>query len=176
MLCNTLRAVRSARGVDKVRLIVSRMTSELCTLARQQGARCVLERRATLNGALQVEFDEALDQGQAALIVFADLPLLDASVLTRFVENVADAELGLAPDDHGRGTNALLYRGSAPLPMLYGPDSFLRYERLAQARSLTTRVFQHESLARDLDTPQDWARLRPVLSALGRVEELGAAR
>ncbi len=173
MLACVLDALRASSDVGAVR-VVGRDPA-LDALARVHGAAYVRERAASLNGALQHEFDRCLVQHGRALIAFGDLPLLGAAAVDALVAAGSRADLVLAPDRRGRGTNALLYRGEAPLDLCYGPDSFPRYLERARRAGLTVEVVRDPALMDDLDTPADWARLRSSLARLGFASEASSA-
>lgn len=163
MLRKTLYAVCALPEIATVRLIGKHPESLSADI---EGCQYVQEREPTLNGALQAEVDLYLGKGNAVLILFADLPLIDSSVISAFIES-AQATFSLAPDVLERGTNALLYRGQCPLKMRYGAGSFPNYLKQAEAQGAKARVFRHPALAQDLDTPEDWTRLKSGLFALG---------
>lgn len=173
MLRKTLHAVCALPEIATVRLIGQHPESLVADI---EGFRYVREREPTLNGALQAEVDLYLGKGNAVLILFADLPLIDSSVISAFIESAqATQTFSLAPDVLERGTNALLYRGRHPLKMRYGPDSFPNYLKQAQAQGAKAHVFQHPALAQDLDTPEDWTRLKSDLFDLGFSMEVRTA-
>jgi len=165
MLARALDALGAAACVDAVR-VVGRDPS-LDALARAHGADYVQERAASLNGALQVEFDRCLAAHGRALIAFGDLPLLEADAVDALVAAGERTELVLAPDRRGRGTNALFYESETPLALCYGPDSFPAYLERARRAGLAVEVVRDPALMDDLDTPADWARLRPALARRG---------
>jgi len=165
MLARALDALKRSSAVGTVRVVGRDPALE--SLVRARGAAYVQERAASLNGALQVEFDRCLAAHGRALIAFGDLPLLEADAVDALVAAGERTELVLAPDRCGRGTNALLYRGEASLLLRYGPDSFPAYLEGAASAGLNVEVVRHPALMDDLDTPADWARLRPALARLG---------
>lgn len=175
MLRRVLRAVCAVESVNVVQLIGPAETRSLQTLALEEGVACCPEQVSNLNGALQVELDRRIEQHQRALIVFADLPLVDAGAIAEFIaQSRHDVDLVLAPDSRQQGTNALLYQGPQPLKLVYGSSSFERFLQQARAKQLKAHAVSHPSLARDLDTPTDWQALLPHLSSLGFTLEVCA--
>lgn len=177
MLERTLSALAGVRAVEHIRLIGNAADEASRHLACALNVTFVCETAPDLNRALQVEFDHCLAQAQSALIMFSDLPLATPAALEEMVAaaNASQTILTLAPDTQRRGTNALLYRGSAPLAMVYGPNSFSCYLEQARRRNISHNEFFDKRLAWDLDTPEDWAQLAPRLHALGAPVEVAPA-
>jgi 2-phospho-L-lactate/phosphoenolpyruvate guanylyltransferase len=91
-----------------------------------------------------------------------DCPMLD-------IEEV-DAHVGLSPrtalivpDRHGTGTNALVLAPPDIFPPAFGPDSCARHVGRARASGISFALEMVESLALDLDTPEDMFLLRDRL-------------
>ena len=82
---------------------------------------------------------------------------------------VPAGEIGIAPDRHGTGTNAL----SLPLPQAagfafaFGADSFARHHDEAERLGLTIEVIHSHGLARDIDEPPDLADAAELLKQSG---------
>lgn len=169
MLRRVLSAVRSLDDVSEVRLVGPGANDDLRALAQREGVSFCPEQAATLNGALQAELDRCLVQQHCVLIVFSDLPLIEASALKGLIAQAQQqaADLTLTPDGHRQGTNALLYQGGSSLKLVYGACSFERFMQQALAKQWKAAVFQDSSLARDLDTPADWQALAPQLLEQG---------
>lgn len=110
-----------------------------------------------LNPALQSALAQLSGEILTRLIVLpADLPALS----THDVQLLASAPagtVGIAPDRHGTGTNAL----SLPLPgardfaFAFGPDSFARHQTQAELLGLKIETIHSNGLARDIDVPED---------------------
>ncbi|SFR89703.1 2-phospho-L-lactate guanylyltransferase [Sphingomonas jatrophae] len=84
------------------------------------------------------------------LILHADLPFLTAAD----VAALAGAGAGgcaVAPDRHGRGTNAIALAAATPWTFAFGADSF------AAHRAHGAAIVERDGLAFDLDTPDDLA-------------------
>ena len=81
-----------------------------------------------------------------------------------------DAHLGrsprtalIVPDRHGTGTNALMLNPPDLFLPAFGPDSCARHVSRARATGQSFALERVESLATDLDTPEDMSLLRDRL-------------
>ncbi len=122
--------------------------------------------REGLNANLHAGLDYAKRAGARRVLVLAgDLPLLTADDVRQMV-NVPSGTVVIAPDRHGRGTNAL----SLPLPQAdefvfaFGPDSLRRHAQEATRLGLLMTAIHSPGLARDIDEPEDL----PDAAALAR--------
>jgi 2-phospho-L-lactate/phosphoenolpyruvate guanylyltransferase len=91
-----------------------------------------------------------------------DCPLLDTDEL--------DAHLGrshrtalIVPDRHGTGTNALMLNPPDLFLPAFGPDSCARHVTRARATGQSFALVAVDTLALDLDTPEDFTLLRDRL-------------
>jgi len=71
----------------------------------------------------------------------------------------------IVPDRHGTGTNALVLCPPDAIAPSFGPESFERHRRLAEAAGLRVSVMRPPSLLLDIDTGADLAALRRELPA-----------
>jgi 2-phospho-L-lactate guanylyltransferase len=97
-----------------------------------------------------------LGDASRVVIIAGDLPLVTAPELALLA--TADAgTIAIAPDRHGRGTNAL----SLPLPraagfaFAFGTDSFDKHCAEIRRLGLELSVVRGDGLARDVDEPAD---------------------
>jgi len=99
---------------------------------------------------------------QRVAMLPVDCPMLDTDEL--------DAHLGrsprtalIVPDRHGTGTNALMLNPPDLFMPAFGPDSCARHVSRARATGQSFALEAVESLATDLDTPEDFTLLRDRL-------------
>jgi 2-phospho-L-lactate guanylyltransferase len=71
----------------------------------------------------------------------------------------------VVPDRHGSGTNALLLQPPDVIPPAYGVDSVYRHQSIAADAGVHVEVAEIESLALDVDTPDDLEALRAVIAS-----------
>ena len=174
LLLRTLRVVGAWLGDAQRCVLVSPCASTLA-LARHTGVATLAEPMFApgLNAALAQGAEHAAAQGaQRLLILPSDLPRLDIAAL-RAMEAVADwgADVVIAPDHHGTGTNALLVPAAAR-EFAFGDGSLAKHKAMAQACGLRAHICNHNALAFDLDTALDfseWTRsgaaLPPFIAA-----------
>jgi 2-phospho-L-lactate/phosphoenolpyruvate guanylyltransferase len=150
--------------VEQVRLVpeisacgVVSADEQALALAVTLGATAVPEQTGSLNQALNVGREWALQSGaEALLVVLSDLPLVDPDGLAQVVRAGAEARVVIAPSTDG-GTNALLLRPPGAIPFRFGRDS-ARYHRFeAEQRGLRVALVERDSLRFDVDTPDDLA-------------------
>jgi 2-phospho-L-lactate/phosphoenolpyruvate guanylyltransferase len=137
---------------------------EILAIAAARRANAVAEQGGGLNAALEQARRAARGGGAEALVVVpADVPLLtpaDVAALLALLHSGAD--VALAPDGAGRGTNALALRASAALPFSFGEGSAERHLRLAAEQGLIARRHHSPTLALDVDDQPSLARYRAL--------------
>jgi 2-phospho-L-lactate guanylyltransferase len=146
-------------------LVVSR-DAEVWALAHLSGASVLHEQGQELNWALDQARGRAIDQGADAILVLpADLPMVTVEDLHRLAALAGQADVAIAPSQGG-GTNALLLHPPDAIPFAFGPDSFRQHCALAQASAHRLQVYRSESLAFDVDLPEDWVAIRAGIGTL----------
>lgn len=135
-------------------------------LAAARGATPLVDLAQDLNGALEQARDAARAAGAEAILVLpADLPLVTPADVAAMAALLAGgADIALAPDAAGRGTNALALRAAAALPFSFGAGSAERHLRLAATAGLAARTYHAPSLALDVDDPVALARYRALVT------------
>jgi 2-phospho-L-lactate/phosphoenolpyruvate guanylyltransferase len=127
-------------------------------LALDAGARPILQRSVGLNAGLREARDEATAAGaDAILIVPIDLPRITTDAIDEIVLRMLAAAppiVGIVPDRHGRGTNALYLSPPDVIDLQFGGDS--RAAHVAGGHEQGATVIELTGpLADDLDTPDD---------------------
>ena len=156
MLVGTVETLVQVRDIDHV-LVVSR-DPEALTVARNAGARTILENgHPEINMALTRAALVAMAyKARGVLILPADLPLLEAEDVRELVALGREApSVVISPDRRREGTNALLLRPPDVISLDYGPGSFQRHCDSARQAGAALTVFEVESIALDLDLPED---------------------
>ncbi|MCA9535628.1 MAG: 2-phospho-L-lactate guanylyltransferase [Myxococcales bacterium] len=157
---HVLRVLEAHPQVSGV--IVSSSDPEVLAATRARGHTPLMDPREArrLNEVVDSALALAVERGaEAALVLMCDLPLLCAGDLDLLLGT--DAELALAPDYAGAGTNALVARPPDRIPTCFGdPRSFALHRARAAALGLPALVVETPGLAGDVDTEDDYRRFR----------------
>lgn len=156
MLDTVLAAAERARSIAHV-LIVS--PDEQGLPERYQ---VLHDTGAGLNDA----FELALARGRGGqarefVLLPADLPQLAAADIDALVRAGRRAQIGIAPDRRGTGTNGLYLDARLDFRCRFGAASRVRHETEARRLGIEPAIVIRPGLASDLDTPAD-------LRSLGR--------
>jgi len=109
--------------------------------------------------------DHGLDEvrrcgGTAAVVLVSDLPEVTLGDIAVLVEFLTRFDIAIARDRGGEHTNALALRLERRFPTSFGAvDSFRRHCETAERIGLSLSLIESPSLAFDVDTPDDYARL-----------------
>ena len=133
-------------------------------IAARRGARIVPEETPSLLGAVRQVDREATERGADALaVVLADVALVTSAALSAALHTIGPIVIAPAEDD--LGTNVLVRRPPRAIRPRFGPDSYARHRREADAKGLPVAVVRSRELAFDVDSPEDVVAL--VRSDLG---------
>jgi 2-phospho-L-lactate guanylyltransferase len=126
--------------------------------ARGAGARTLHDNcHPEINGALtRASMGAEAYRAHGVLIIPADLPLLDPDDVRNIVgRGRSSPTVVIAPDRKREGTNALLISPPDAIEFDYGPDSFQRHCENARTAGIPLEIIEIDSLALDLDLPED---------------------
>lgn len=163
LLQHTLSTLTDIKELEQV-LVVSRDPHAL-TVARQHGARTVREDgQPELNTALtRATVVAKVHATRGVLILPADLPLISREDVLTLLEKAADPPVVvIAPDRHGKGTNALLISPSGLIEYDFGENSFQRHCERAKKAGARLEIVDLPSLGLDLDLPEDLEIIREL--------------
>ena len=163
LLERTLKTLSTLKELDQV-LVVSRDPQAL-TIARNHGAKTVQEDgQPQLNTALaRATVVAQLHSTQGVLILPADLPLLTQEDVLTLIDRAAKPPVVvIAPDRHGKGTNALLMIPPGQIEYDFGEDSFQRHCDRAKKSGARLEIVELPSLGLDLDLPEDLEMIRKL--------------
>ena len=157
MFSDVLTSLRRVPGLDGVVVVTAERVAEDAAL--REGARVVRDGdEAGQSAAAAIGIERALEWGyDRALLVPGDTPLLDPKEVGGLLAR--DLDVVVVPDRHGTGTNALMLRPPAAIRPSFGPGSLDRHLAAAREAGATHAVDAVPSLALDVDTPDDLARL-----------------
>jgi 2-phospho-L-lactate/phosphoenolpyruvate guanylyltransferase len=156
LLERTLQVLRSAQGLAGI-AVISR-DAAVWSLARRHEVLAIAETTpAGLNYALRQAIEALPRAAEAALVLPADLPMVQASDVESMLEYGARDDLVIAPDRREVGTNALLIGAPGGWESRFGEDSFRQHVIQALRRGMDVRICRRRALALDLDWPADLA-------------------
>jgi 2-phospho-L-lactate guanylyltransferase len=165
MLVHTIKTLKAVPEIDVI-LVVSRDPAALA-LAREYDARTVLEDGSPeLNTALRRASKVAQAyQAMEILVIPADLPLVKPQDLQYFLKHSGNPpEVIIAPDRRRDGTNALFINPADLIEFKYGKGSFNIHLDLAKKANARVDVVDMDSIALDLDLPEDLELLNKLES------------
>ena len=170
MLEDVLRAVDGAAAVERVVVVTGEKHAERVAMRCAQRLTTPIE---VLRDPSDEGHSEAATLGiiraralgaECAVLLPGDCPLLDPTELDAALGRAQQGRVGVIPDRHGEGTNGLVLAPPDAIGPAFGPGSRSRHLERAAARGLRGEVDEVPSLGLDLDTPDDLAELREVLS------------
>ena len=190
MLADVLAALSGAQRIERAILVTGEGRAEKVALDHARRAKTPIE---VLRDPQDSGHPEAATLGivrakalgaRCVALVPGDCPLLDAAELDAALGRMSDGRVSVVPDRHTTGTNALLLAPPDAIAPGFGPGSRDLHVERARRRGLEATVEELESLALDLDTPDDLEVLAATLAAdesrapatAEALKELGLAR
>ena len=158
LLERTLLKLSRARGLDRV-CVISRDETVL-HIARKFNAWSIVESHNELNRALEQARQVCIANGaQAVLIVPADLPRVRVRDIEKMIASGEHAPcMVIAPAPRDGGTNALLLHPAHAIDFQFGENSFAKHCIAAERAGLDILHYDTDTVAFDLDVPEDLAR------------------
>jgi 2-phospho-L-lactate guanylyltransferase len=155
MVADVLEAIGGARSIDRLIVVTGDPVAQ--ELASAAGAEIVPDPEdvghveAAQAGIARAEVEGA---GQVLLLP-GDCPLLDPRELDRLLTGVPERYVGIVPDRHGTGTNALLLSPPNAIVPAFGEGSKARHVEAARHAGIPFAIENLPSIELDLDTPAD---------------------
>ncbi len=165
MVADVLEAIEAARAIERTIVVTGDPIAQ--GLAAEVGAEVVPDPtdtshvRAVLAGIARAEADGA----DRVVLLAGDCPLLDPRELDRLLTGLPERYVGIVPDRHGPGTNALVLSPPDAIVPSFGDGSCERHVILAREAGVPFGVEELASLGLDLDTPADVIALTRELEA-----------
>lgn len=163
LLKHTLETLSDLKEVDGV-LVVSRDPNAL-TIARNHGARTVQEDgQPELNTALKrATIVAQVYATRGVLVLPADLPLITREDILTLIKRATEPPVVvIAPDRHGKGTNALLIAPPGLIEYDFGENSFQRHCERVKKTGARLEIVDLPSLGLDLDLPEDFELIKSL--------------
>jgi 2-phospho-L-lactate guanylyltransferase len=165
MVADVLEAIGAARTIERTIVVSGDPVAQ--ELAAAAGAEVIPDPGDTghVEAALAGIARAAVDGAECVVLLAGDCPLLDPRELDRLLTGLPARYVGIVPDRHGSGTNALALRPLDAIAPAFGPGSCERHVAAARAAGIPFGVEELASLGLDLDTPADVIALTRELEA-----------
>lgn len=158
MLADVLSALKKSKKISSITVVSADKTALKTT--RLLGADPVWERKSCgLNRAICFAIRKRNLASSSVLAIHADLPLLTAHEVDRFLRGARGYPIALAPSKDQSGTNALLLNPASLVRPAFGKGSFKRHLSIAKQRRLRCKVRRAKGLGFDVDEPKDLVEL-----------------
>jgi len=163
MVADVLDAIGEARSIERLIVVTGDPIAQ--ELAAKAGAEVVPDPEdAGHVQAAQAGIARAEAEGAERVALLAgDCPLLDPRELDRLLTGVPGSYVGIVPDRHGSGTNALLLSPPSAIVPAFGEGSRQRHVDAAREAGIPFGIEELASIELDLDTPADVIALQREL-------------
>jgi 2-phospho-L-lactate guanylyltransferase len=160
MFGRVLTTLLGCRGAALSEVWVISADPEVLAYAAAAGARTLADEAGDLNGALEQARAALADAGASAMLIIpADVPLITAADVAALAGLLAaGADLALATDRQGAGTNALGLRLPSDLPFRFGERSAAFHREAAASLGLPLQLYSSSTLSLDVDDPESLER------------------
>jgi 2-phospho-L-lactate/phosphoenolpyruvate guanylyltransferase len=176
MLEDVLEAIGEARTVERTIMVSSDPGAR--QIAATLGAEVLPDpdEEGHVGAALAGISGAEAERAECVVLLPGDCPLLEPRELDRLLTGVPPRYVGIVPDRHGTGTNALVLAPPRAIRPAFGEGSCARHVAAAREAGIPHAVEEIPSLALDLDTPADIVALTRELEARpGRAQRTGKA-
>lgn len=176
MVADVLEAIGRARAIERTIVVTGD------PIAQELAAAASAEVVPDPEDAGHVEAAEAgiaraeADGAERVVLLAGDCPLLDPRELDRLLTGVPGNYVGVVPDRHGTGTNALLLSPPDAIVPAFGEGSRDRHVEAARQAGVPFGIEELPSIELDLDTPADLIALtRELEKQPGRAKRTAKA-
>jgi 2-phospho-L-lactate/phosphoenolpyruvate guanylyltransferase len=176
MVADVLEAIGEARAIERTIVVTGDPIAQ--ELAAEVGAEVVPDPEDTGHvEAAQAGIARAEADGAERVVLLAgDCPLLDPRELDRLLTGVPGNYVGIVPDRHATGTNALLLSPPDAIVPAFGEGSRDRHVEAARQAGVPFGIEELPSIEFDLDTPADViALIRELERSKGRAKRTAKA-
>jgi len=170
MIADVLAATEAAELVERVIMVTGEGRAERLALRHARRSTTPIEvlqepddRGHSEAATLGIIRALALGAECSALLP-GDCPLLEPAELDAALARMRPGRVAVVPDHHGTGTNALLLCPADAIGPAFGEGSRARHAERAERAGHEAAIEELDSLALDLDTPEDLRALADVLA------------
>jgi 2-phospho-L-lactate guanylyltransferase len=158
MLEDVVKALQAVPEIDSVSVVSP--DAEVLKVAEELDAAAIAEPASVrgINQALVHALAAVAPVPDAVLVVLADVPGATPSDIAAVLAEAPERGVVICPS-RAKGTGALFLRPPAVIPFRFGELSFQAHKREAAARRIEARVLHIDSLANDIDEPDDLRQL-----------------
>jgi 2-phospho-L-lactate guanylyltransferase len=159
MLADVVAACVRTPGLAGVLVVTD--TPRAQSVAREAGARWLLDPGLGMNGAVTAGLAELGRRGiEAAIVLPGDVPLVEPRDLAVLLDDLrAPCAVTVATDTAGKGTNGLALRPLSAIQPAFGPESARHHLAAGTAVDGCTHRRLLSGLALDVDTPEQLVAL-----------------
>jgi 2-phospho-L-lactate/phosphoenolpyruvate guanylyltransferase len=171
MLTDVLAALDRAEQVERVIVVTGEGRAERLALGHSRRTTTALEVMEDPDDrghseAATLGIIRALSLGaRCSALLPGDCPLLDPAELDDALGRMGEGRVTVVPDRHGTGTNGLLMAPADAIGPAFGEGSRERHAERADRAGYQVAIEEIDSLALDLDTPDDLRALARTLAA-----------
>jgi 2-phospho-L-lactate guanylyltransferase len=165
MLGDVLAAVARCERIERIILVSGEGRAERLALRMARSVATPIEvlrdpRDAGHSEAATLGIIRAISLGtECTVLLPGDCPLLDPAELDAALHAARPGRVAVVPDRHGTGTNSLIMAPPDAIGPAFGEGSCARHIDRARRAGHEAAVERLDSLALDLDTPEDLAAL-----------------
>lgn len=162
MLEDIVRALQAVPRIDSISIVSP--DSEVLAKAWELEADAIEEPESVhgINQALSYAARQIADGGaNTLLVVLADVPAATPTEFDALISALRPERSIVISPSSANGTSVLALRPPDAIPFVFGEDSFEAHEQAASDAGVDFNVVRFESLANDIDEPDD---LRQLLS------------
>ncbi len=116
-----------------------------------------------LNKSLDMAIKKSIESDyDSVLILPGDLPLISSEDIENIFDMGKRSQGVVLTPSKENGTNALFLRPPDIIDLKFGGESFFDHVREATERDITPRLYRSDNLERDMDRPEDLAKVEAL--------------
>ena len=160
MLKDMLNTIKKVEEADPLVITPDEKIEELM---KQQGIPNIKEPDIGLNKSLDMAIEKSIESDyNSVLILPGDLPLISSEDIEEILEMGESSQGVVLTPSKENGTNTLFLRPPDIIDLRFGGESFFDHMREATERDITPRLYRSENLERDMDRPEDLAKVEAL--------------